>query len=88
MMDLTTLEGADTPARVRQMCRKALQPATPALTEALAKIPGFRPIPSVAAVCVYPLLVPHAVQVLRAAACTWPRSRPRSHPGRPRCHRD
>lgn len=67
MCDLTTLEGADTPARVRQMCRKALQPAAPALTEALAKIPGFRPIPSVAAVCVYPLLVPHAVKVLQGS---------------------
>lgn len=67
MMDLTTLEGADTPARVRQMCHKALHPATPALTEALAKIPGFRAIPSVAAVCVYPLLVPHAVKVLEGS---------------------
>lgn len=67
MMDLTTLEGADTPARVRQMCRKALLPAAPALTEALEKIPGFRPIPSVAAVCVYPLLVPHAVKALEGS---------------------
>jgi len=67
MMDLTTLEGADTPARVRQMCRKALQPAAPALTEMLAKIPNFRPIPAVAAVCVYPLLVPHAVAVLQGS---------------------
>jgi deoxyribose-phosphate aldolase len=67
MMDLTTLEGADTPARVRQMCRKAMQPATPTLTEALSKIPGFRPIPSVAAVCVYPLLVPHAVKALEGS---------------------
>lgn len=67
MMDLTTLEGADTPARVRQMCRKALQPAAPALTEALQKVEGFRPIPSVAAVCVYPLLVPHAVKVLEGS---------------------
>ncbi|MBK7146474.1 MAG: deoxyribose-phosphate aldolase [Xanthomonadales bacterium] len=67
MMDLTTLEGADTPARVRQMCRKALQPAAPALTESLDKLPGFRPIPSVAAVCVYPLLVPHAVKVLEGS---------------------
>jgi len=67
MMDLTTLEGADTPARVRQMSRKALHPATPTLTEAIAKISGFRPIPSVAAVCVYPLLVPHAVSVLKGS---------------------
>lgn len=67
MMDLTTLEGADTPARVRQMCNKALQPAAPALTEALERIPGFRPIPPVAAVCVYPALVPHAVKVLEGS---------------------
>lgn len=65
MMDLTTLEGADTPARVRQLCYKALQPAAPALTEMLARVPGFRPIPAVAAVCVYPLMVPHAVRVLQ-----------------------
>ncbi len=67
MMDLTTLEGADTPARVRQMCNKARQPAAPALTEALSKIAGFRPIPAVAAVCVYPLLVPHAVKALQGS---------------------
>ena len=67
MMDLTTLEGADTPARVRQMCRKAMQPAAPALTEALQKVEGFRPIPPVAAVCVYPLLVPHAVKALEGS---------------------
>ncbi len=46
MMDLTTLEGADTPGKVRQLCRKALH-----LHDAL---PG---LPHVAAVCVYPELV-------------------------------
>jgi len=28
MMDLTTLEGKDTPGKVRQMCQKALRPST------------------------------------------------------------
>jgi deoxyribose-phosphate aldolase len=45
-LDLTTLEGADTAGKVRQLCAKAVCPA-PALPE----------IPSVAAVCVYPALV-------------------------------
>jgi len=42
-MDLTTLEGMDTDARVAQMCRKAITPE-----------PGDDSIPPVAAVCVYP----------------------------------
>jgi deoxyribose-phosphate aldolase len=46
MMDLTTLEGKDTPGKVAYLCRKAIQPA-----EA-----RFR-VPSCAAVCVYPNLV-------------------------------
>jgi deoxyribose-phosphate aldolase len=45
MMDLTTLEGADTPGKVRALCTKAMHPD-----------PG-EPVPSVAAVCVYPSLV-------------------------------
>jgi deoxyribose-phosphate aldolase len=46
MIDLTTLEGADTPGKVRHMCAKAVCPD------------ANRPeIPSVAAVCVYPSLV-------------------------------
>jgi deoxyribose-phosphate aldolase len=47
MIDLTTLEGQDTPGKVRAMCAKARQP-------------GFG-APPVAAVCVYPDLVPVAV---------------------------
>jgi deoxyribose-phosphate aldolase len=43
MVDLTTLEGADTPGKVRAMCAKALHPDATA--------------PPVAAVCVYPDLV-------------------------------
>jgi deoxyribose-phosphate aldolase len=46
MVDLTTLEGADTPGKVRAMCAKALHPDA-----------GPDPAPPVAAVCVYPDLV-------------------------------
>jgi len=46
MIDLTTLEGADTPGKVRAMCAKARRPD-----------PGDPGVPSVAAVCVYPDLV-------------------------------
>jgi deoxyribose-phosphate aldolase len=48
MVDLTTLEGKDTPGKVASLCRKALCPH-PAPD-----------IPQVAAVCVYPSLVKHA----------------------------
>jgi deoxyribose-phosphate aldolase len=53
MMDLTTLEGKDTPGKVRQMCAKALTP--------LAEDPSIGPC---AAVCVYPNLVPVAKAAL------------------------
>src|ERR1700756_2565304 len=46
MLDLTTLEGADTAGKVRHLCAKAVCPA-----------PTIPEIPSVAAVCVYPSLV-------------------------------
>ena len=46
MMDLTTLEGKDTPGKVAYLCRKAIQPADPRYG-----------VPSCAAVCVYPNLV-------------------------------
>jgi deoxyribose-phosphate aldolase len=46
MVDLTTLEGADTPGKVRAMCAKARQPD-----------PADLSVPPVAAVCVYPDLV-------------------------------
>jgi deoxyribose-phosphate aldolase len=46
MIDLTTLEGADTPGKVRALCTKALRPD-----------PTDSGVPSVAAVCVYPDLV-------------------------------
>ena len=53
MIDLTTLEGQDTPAKVRQMCYKAMR-----LHD---ELPG---LPTVAAVCVYPTLVRTAKQAL------------------------
>jgi len=53
MMDLTTLEGKDTPGKVRQMCAKALTP--------LAEDASIGPC---AAVCVYPNLVAVAKQAL------------------------
>ena len=49
-MDMTTLEGADTPGKVAALCTKAIRPD-----------PGNASIPSCAAVCVYPSLVPAAV---------------------------
>ena len=50
MMDLTTLEGQDTPGKVAAICSKAVRPD-----------PSDATVPSVAAVCVYPNLVPTAV---------------------------
>jgi deoxyribose-phosphate aldolase len=54
MVDLTTLEGADTPGKVRALCAKAVCPA-----------PTMPEIPSVAAVCVYPALVGVAREALQ-----------------------
>jgi deoxyribose-phosphate aldolase len=56
MMDLTTLEGADTPGKVAALCSKAMRPD-----------PSDETVPSVAAVCVYPNLVPHALERLRGS---------------------
>jgi deoxyribose-phosphate aldolase len=53
MVDLTTLEGADTPGKVRSLCAKAARPDP---TDASA--------PAAAAVCVYPDLVATAVDAL------------------------
>jgi deoxyribose-phosphate aldolase len=52
--DLTTLEGADTPGKVRALCAKAVRPD-----------PTDPDVPPVAAVCVYPDLVPTAVEQTR-----------------------
>src|SRR6187200_1091943 len=53
MMDLTTLEGKDTPGKVAYLCRKALQPAE-----------AKHNVPSCAAVCVYPNIVRYARKFL------------------------
>jgi deoxyribose-phosphate aldolase len=52
-VDLTTLEGADTVGRIVSLCAKAVRPD-----------PTDASIPSVAAVCLYPQLVPVAVEQL------------------------
>ena len=49
MVDLTTLEGQDTPGKIAQLCAKALAPHPPDPA-----------VPSAAAVCVYPALVAEA----------------------------
>jgi len=53
MIDLTTLEGQDTPGKVKQLCQKAIH-----LHDAL---PG---LPHVAAICVYPTMVGVAKKAL------------------------
>ncbi|HEY2555982.1 MAG TPA: deoxyribose-phosphate aldolase [Diaminobutyricibacter sp.] len=53
LIDLTTLEGADTPGKVRSLVAKAMTPD-----------PGDLTTPRVAAVCVYGDMVPYAVAAL------------------------
>ncbi len=53
MMDLTTLEGKDTPGKIAFLCRKAMQPLDPRYD-----------VPPCAAVCIYPNLVPFAKKFL------------------------
>jgi deoxyribose-phosphate aldolase len=55
MLDLTTLEGKDSPEKVRALCRKAVMPYEGPLEP---------PVPPVAAVCVYPALVAEATKAL------------------------
>lgn len=62
MTDLTTLEGKDSPEKVRSLCRKAMTPA-PALDRILLAA-GAPAVPSVAAICVYPNLVAVAREAL------------------------
>jgi len=57
MIDLTTLEGKDTPGKIRAMCAKAIHPQ-----------PGDPSIPSVAAVCLYPALIEEAKDALRGSS--------------------
>ena len=56
MIDLTTLEGQDTPGKVAALCSKAMRPD-----------PVDLAIPPVAAVCVYPNLVATAKERLRGS---------------------
>ncbi|MBB2946020.1 deoxyribose-phosphate aldolase [Actinoplanes lutulentus] len=53
MVDLTTLEGADTPGKVRALCAKGRRPD-----------PADPSCPAVAAICVYPAMVPVAAAAL------------------------
>lgn len=55
-IDLTTLEGADTPGKVRALCAKGVRPQ-----------PGDAGIPSVGAICVYPSMVSIAAAHLRGS---------------------
>ena len=54
MIDLTTLEGKDTEGKVYALCRKAVRPD-----------PSDPTVPHVAAVCVYPLMIPFVRKALR-----------------------
>jgi deoxyribose-phosphate aldolase len=56
MVDLTTLEGADTPGKVRALCAKARRPD-----------PADPSCPSVAAICVYPAMAPVAAAALEGS---------------------
>ncbi len=53
MIDLTTLEGADTPGKVRSLCAKGVNPD-----------PTDRSVPKVAAICVYPDMAAIAKEAL------------------------
>lgn len=57
MMDLTTLEGKDTPGKIRALAAKAMHPK-----------PGDPSIPAVAAICVYPALIEEAKDALRGSS--------------------
>jgi len=56
MVDLTTLEGKDTPGKVKQLCYKAMHPHD-----------SIKDVPTVAAVCVYPAYVGTAKKALRGS---------------------
>jgi deoxyribose-phosphate aldolase len=56
MVDLTTLEGKDTPGKVESLCQKAISPHDDA------------DVPQVAAVCVYPAMVKYAARHLADTA--------------------
>lgn len=56
MIDLTTLEGADTPGKVRALCAKGVNPD-----------PTDRTTPKVAAICVYPDMAATAAEALKGS---------------------
>ncbi|HVM29905.1 MAG TPA: deoxyribose-phosphate aldolase [Candidatus Limnocylindrales bacterium] len=56
MMDLTTLEGKDTEGKVRALCAKGVRPD-----------PSDPSVPSVAAICIYPALIPVARRALEGS---------------------
>jgi deoxyribose-phosphate aldolase len=56
MVDLTTLEGKDTPGKVASLCQKALHPH------------HGSDIPATAAVCVYPAMVKHAAKWVKGTS--------------------
>jgi deoxyribose-phosphate aldolase len=57
MIDLTTLEGKDTPGKIHALAQKAIHPQ-----------PGDPTIPSVAALCVYPALIADAKEALKGSS--------------------
>lgn len=62
MVDLTTLEGKDSPEKVRSLCRKAVRPGDGAFGH--GDDAALTPLPSVAAICVYPSMVRVAREAL------------------------
>ncbi|MEA2488737.1 MAG: deoxyribose-phosphate aldolase [Acidobacteriota bacterium] len=56
MIDLTTLEGKDTPGKVHALCQKAIRPD-----------PSDPTIPHVGAVCVYPTMVAYVKKALQGS---------------------
>ncbi len=62
-MDLTTLSGEDTEARVRRLCAKARQPVSPVILDKIG-MTGL----TTGAVCVYHDMVPTAVDALRGTS--------------------
>lgn len=63
-IDLTTLAGDDTPARVHRLCEKGKRPLR---DDIIAKL-GLSEAPKVGAICVYPTMVAHAVKALRGSS--------------------
>ena len=63
-IDLTTLAGDDTQARVERLCAKARHPLRDDIVKALGL--AANP-PKVGAICVYPTMVSHAVKALRGS---------------------